>query len=155
MSQPGQDFYARWLGTPCAYCARTMRYGSDARPTRDHVMPKRLGWKLHHFKGRNRAIVCERCNTSKKGLTIFEFLDRLTIGKDRRAQIVDAFVADFVLHIAPWTEEQLRSGFPRHIARETPVVRYTAGDDRAPKLGSLFSPPRAGLVLRGGYWMEK
>jgi hypothetical protein len=72
------------IGTPCRYCGKPM----DA-PTRDHVLPRRMGGKLWR---RNKVLVCTRCNSDKRGRSLLAWLDMLERRGDPRAAMVAAMV---------------------------------------------------------------
>jgi 5-methylcytosine-specific restriction endonuclease McrA len=72
------------IGMPCRYCGEPM----DA-PTRDHVRPRRKGGRL---SARNKVLVCNRCNSDKRGRSLLAWLYKLERQGDRRASIVAAIV---------------------------------------------------------------
>jgi 5-methylcytosine-specific restriction endonuclease McrA len=72
------------IGTPCRYCGKPM----DA-PTRDHILPRRMGGRLWR---RNKVLVCNRCNSDKRGRSLLAWLYMLERRGDPRASIVAAMV---------------------------------------------------------------
>jgi 5-methylcytosine-specific restriction endonuclease McrA len=72
------------IGTPCRYCGEPM-----VAPTRDHMLPRRMGGKLWR---RNKVLVCTRCNSDKRGRTLLAWLYKLERHGDPRAAIVGAMV---------------------------------------------------------------
>jgi len=72
------------IGTPCRYCGEPM----DA-PTRVHIRPRHQGGKLWR---RNKVLVCDRCNSDKRGRSLLAWLYKLEREGDRRATIVAAIV---------------------------------------------------------------
>ena len=81
-------------GSDCPYCGDTMAIPARKRgrprvshprfPTRDHINPKHAG-------GGDTVIVCRQCNSDKGGLTLNEWLKRLSASGDPRASFVSAF----------------------------------------------------------------
>jgi HNH endonuclease len=86
--QPAAMILRRKAGMPCEYCEQPMARSGKLRATRDHVFPKARGYRLRDLNGFNTALVCQNCNTSKKGHDIVEWWWRLTNGGDPRAPIV-------------------------------------------------------------------
>lgn len=80
---------AEWHGKPCPYCENVMLIGTARPPTRDHVVPKRMGGTL---SDRNTLIVCRPCNGDKGDKTLEQFANSLTRRADARAAIVWALV---------------------------------------------------------------
>jgi len=87
----------RRVGTPCAYCGVAMtRWGRDTQITEDHIVPAvvcRDSNGKRRPRANNRAWVCHRCNNDKGNKMIDDWLAELIAAKDRRAAIVDAFLA--------------------------------------------------------------
>lgn len=75
------------IGSPCPYCGEPM-VGPERWPTRDHIKPRRFGGSGDPVNG---AIVCNRCNNDKGGLTLRHFASRLRRAGDPRAERVYAF----------------------------------------------------------------
>lgn len=163
-------------GKPCTYCAKLMD-----EPTRDHVMPAHRGYRLGDFGGWNRAWVCNRCNNDKKHHNVFQWLDRLEKGGDPRAPTVARFVARFLAAV-PWTEQQLRNAATAGMLYSAPAVTTIGEAIGDPVVRAVLKRfpgaavvkivknangplpiqqtleilrPKPGLVLRGGYWVEK
>lgn len=66
----------------CAYCGVTMRQESEQlRPTKDHVVPKRLG-------GRKKVAACNACNHAKGGMTPAEWLRYVATNMPHRHEAV-------------------------------------------------------------------
>lgn len=64
----------RWIGKPCPYCDDIMTDGmaSMKRPTKDHLVPKRL---RQHPEDKYRFVICCReCNDLKGEMQLEEFL---------------------------------------------------------------------------------
>jgi hypothetical protein len=72
------------IGQPCPYGRDPM-----AAPTRDHVQPRCRDGTLD---GRNKAIVCDRCNTDKGGRSLESWLYHLRKSGDQRAEIAALIV---------------------------------------------------------------
>lgn len=81
----------RGVGKPCPWCNRMMAVNGDLRatPTRDHLMPRA---RLAPARRAVIVIVCDGCNSSKKAMTIDEWLAVLIAGNDGRAPIVSAWI---------------------------------------------------------------
>lgn len=58
---------AKHEGAACTYCGE---WCEAAALTRDHIMPRCMGYDLH----RNMALVCKPCNVAKGGHTLGEWL---------------------------------------------------------------------------------
>jgi len=61
-----------------------------AAPTRDNVQPRCRGGTT--LNGRNKAIVCDRCNTDKGGRSLESWLYHLRKSGDQRAEIAALIV---------------------------------------------------------------
>lgn len=73
-------------GKPCPYCKTMMKVDPGKRasrksyfPTRDHVVPKSVK------PGSPVLIVCQKCNSDKKNLTLPEWYKQLSQQSDPRA----------------------------------------------------------------------
>ncbi len=74
------------IGQPCPYCGEPM-----AAPTRDHIWPRKRGGTLN---GRNKAIVCDPCNTDKGHRSMASWIIRLQRAGDRRVAHVETFLRE-------------------------------------------------------------
>lgn len=82
------------IGKPCPYCGVAMKVSWKTQPTRDHVFPKSQGFDLRAFNGRNRAIVCWKCNTDKADRDIVSWFLLLLRGRDHRVEHVRRFICE-------------------------------------------------------------
>lgn len=96
-------------GRSCPYCGVTMFIARkkplrDPRmPTRDHVIPK------SRMLGQGTIIVCSRCNSDKRNMTLPEWHSALLAKGDARAAVVKRFMDDNAHAKARWRpDDELR-----------------------------------------------
>ena len=106
-------------GHACPFCSEAMQLGAPSEPTFEHLQPTSRGGA---FRGRNRIVVCARCNADKGDLTLAEFRRVLVQVRDPRAEQVTAFmlargesdwVSDSTVAVAAMRRAQGRIGARR------------------------------------------
>lgn len=84
--------HAAFLGKPCPYCGTEMLGFGHRRPTRDHVIPKRLPGTGFKDNPGNKLVVCWKCNNDKKHYSLEQWATRLHHVGDPRYLLIVAVI---------------------------------------------------------------